>query len=201
MLCPFSGILTVFKLSPYFGFQLGECGRLLGTFRFVVQHKRLEYRLRDRAFVFVLIQILHELFQFGKSGGSGFQFLLPGCDPAVIFLLLHPGDRLDERFCVILRILSLFPDVGKDKLVQYIFINSMYGAGFLAAAGVVSAHEGAVPPRCTVLVGEPFHLIPHLESAVRTVHKSCEDTAYTVSGGGFSDLLFVDLTDGVPYFP
>ena len=192
-------VLSVLPVGLDLALQLRDSGGLLSPLRLILAHKGLEYRLRDSAGTFVLIEILHQLFQLRKAGDRGTQFLFTGGQQTVRLPVLDPCDLLGDALRVTVGKPCLFPDVHEDELGQHVLIDGMDGAGVPAAAGVIAADKGAVPARCAILIGEFLGVVTHLEATVGAVDKAGENALDAVRRGGFPYLLLVDADHRIPH--
>ena len=113
-------------------------------------------------------------------------------------LVLHADNLRQQTLPVIFGKLCLFPDVCQNKLFQRVLIDGVDGAGFFSAPRIAAANKGTVPPRSAILIGEPFNLVAHFETAVRAVNKARENTPDAIGGIGFAYPFLVDGHHRVP---
>ncbi len=192
-------VLPVSTLRPDLLFQFRESGGFFRALGFIFLHQCLEHGLRNDAFAFVLIEILHQLFQLRNADGCRFQLLFIRGQAAAGFLVLQTGDLRHKPVPVVLRILRFFPDIRQYELTQHILINHVDSAGGFPAAAVIAADEGVEYLRMAVAVLAGFIVGPHFETAVGAVDKAGENTFSACGGGRLPHLLLVNADNRVPH--
>ena len=196
---PAVGVLPVSALRPDLLLQFREGGGFFRALGFIFLHQGLEHGLRDNALAFVLVEILHQLFQFRNAGGRRFQLLFIRGQATAGFLILQTGDLRHKPVPVVLRVLSFFPDIRQHELTQDILINHVDSAGGFPAAAVVAADEGVKYLRMAVAVLARLIVGPHFEAAVGAVDKAGENAFSACGGGRFPYFLLVDTDHGIPH--